>query len=269
MELAFPVIGDLPLNQIDSALVLKVLSPILKRTHETGTRLRGRIERVFEWARPLGLFTGDNPASREVLQDHLPKAEVNHHAAMPYAMVPEFMATLRSKDSLSARALEFTILTAVRTNEAIGARWSEIDLEAKVWTIPAARMKADRDHRVPFSARAVAILEGLSRHSDFIFANGKPLSNMNAPTAARHRWEWLHRPRSRSAFSDWARQDRGPTRLQSAWLTRSKTHQGAYRAMRSTRESPMRSWGDCAQGGASLATTRRLWLLCLGGTSRV
>ncbi len=148
-QYAFPVFGSLPLQQIDSAIVLKALLPVWKRTPETGTRLRSRIERVIAWAMPLGLFTGNNPASRDALKDHLPaKPKAKHHAALAYENLPAFMVKLADRDSVSAACLQFTILTAARTQEAIGARWDEIDLKAKVWVIAAERMKAKRAHRV-------------------------------------------------------------------------------------------------------------------------
>ena len=165
-------------SRLTLPLCLKALLPVWKRTPETGSRLRGRIERVFAWAKPLKLFEGENPASREVLKDHLPtKAKANHHKAYPFKQLPAFMAELRNKDSMSARSLEFVILTAARTSEVIGARWEEIDLEAKTWTVPAERMKAKVEHVVPLSERAVEILRDLgssASRSDRLF----PLSNM-------------------------------------------------------------------------------------------
>ncbi len=114
LESIFPVIGDLPLQAIDTAIVLQTILPIWKRTPETGSRLRGRIERVFAWSKAHKLYDGENPATRDVLRDALPtKAKPVHHKAMPYADVPAFMAALAARDSLSAKALEFTILTAV------------------------------------------------------------------------------------------------------------------------------------------------------------
>ena len=204
LERAFPVIGDLPLQSIDSALVLRVLLPIWKKTPETGSRLRGRIERVFAWAAAHQYFTGTNPASREVLRDALPtKAKVNHHRAMPYVEISAFMERLRDKDSLSAKALEFTILTAVRTGETIGLKWDEIDFATKVWTIPAERMKADREHRVPLSDRAIAVLASVPRNgSALVF----PLSNAAMSEllkGANGNGYTVHG--FRSTFSDWAR----------------------------------------------------------------
>jgi integrase len=204
---AFPVIGDLPLQSIDTALVLKTLLPVWKRTPETGSRLRGRIERVIDWAKPLGLFEGDNPAQLRLLKDHLPaKAKAEHHKAMPYADLPRFMQELRGRDSMSARCLEFTILTAVRTSEAIGARWSELDLNAVVWTVPAARMKAKRDHRVPLSHRAVEILcslsESGSHHAERVF-NLSNMAMLELLRGMEGNGYTVHG--FRNSFSDWAR----------------------------------------------------------------
>ena len=204
LEKAFPVIGDLPLQSINSALVLRVLLPIWKKTPETGSRLRGRIERVFAWAAAHQYFTGTNPATRDVLRDALPKkAKVNHHSAMPYSELGAFMERLREKESLSAKALEFTILTAVRTGETIGMVWSEIDFAAKTWTIPAERMKADREHRVPLSDRALAVLSSVPRNgSALVFplsnaAMSELLKGTNGNGYTVHGF--------RSTFSDWAR----------------------------------------------------------------
>jgi integrase len=204
LEKAFPVIGDLPLQSIDSALVLRVLLPIWKRTPETGSRLRGRIERVFAWAAAHQYFTGTNPATRDVLRDALPtKPKANHHSAMPYAELGAFMEKLREKESLSAKALELTILTAVRTGETIGMVWSEIDFATKVWTIPAERMKADREHRVPLSDRAIAVLASVPRNgSALVFplsnaAMSELLKGTNGNGYTVHGF--------RSTFSDWAR----------------------------------------------------------------
>jgi integrase len=186
LEEVFPVLGDMPLQEIDSAKVLEAIAPIMDRAPETGARTRSRIARVFSWAAPLGHFIGENPAGRDVLKDHLgKKPKPKHHKAYPFKGLPAFMAELRNRESMSARAMEFTILTATRTSETIGATWDEIDLDAKTWTIPADRMKAKIEHVVPLSERAVEILKGVAQkvppsgaNSATIFGNGKPLSNM-------------------------------------------------------------------------------------------
>ena len=202
---AFPVIGSLPLQQIDTALVLKAVLPVAKRTPATGSRLRGRIERVFDWAKGLDLYSGDNPAALDRLKDNLPaKRKAEHHKAMGYGELPQFMAELRERQSISALALEFTILCATRTSETIGATWDEIDFDSATWVIPAERMKAKRPHRIPLSERAIKILRGLPRNGEHVFGNGKPISNMTMLEMLRGM-----RPNGftvhgfRSSFRDW------------------------------------------------------------------
>jgi len=185
---AYPVFGALPVQAVDVALIAKVLEPIWTTKTETASRLRGRIERVLDWATVRGHCQGDNPARwRGHLDQLLPARsrvrKVQHHAALAYAEVGQFMADLRGQDTTSALALEFLILTATRTAEVIGATWSEADLDAAVWTIPAERMKAKKEHRVPLSKPALAILKRLYKHraGEFVFMGakpGRPLSNM-------------------------------------------------------------------------------------------
>jgi integrase len=185
---AYPVFGALPVQTVDVALIAKVLEPIWTTKTETASRLRGRIERVLDWAAVRGYRQGDNPARwRGHLDQLLPARsrvqKVQHHAALAYAEIGQFMADLREQKSTSALALEFLILTATRTAEVIGASWSEVDLDAAVWTIPAERMKAKKEHRVPLSKQALAILKRLHKHraGEFVFMgakSGKPLSNM-------------------------------------------------------------------------------------------
>ncbi len=187
---AYPVIGALAVQAVDTGLVLKVIEPIWTTKPETATRLRGRIESILDYAKVRGYREGENPARwRGHLAKLLPARskvrQVEHHAALSYAVLPEFLTSLREQEGIAARALEFGILTAARTGEVLGARWDEVDRSDKVWTVPAGRMKAHRDHRVPLSTRAVAIVSGMQavrRSGDpFIFPGGKagrPLSNM-------------------------------------------------------------------------------------------
>jgi integrase len=188
---AYPVVGGLPVQSLENGLVLRVLEPIWTAKPETASRVRGRIEAILDWAAVRGYRTGENPARwRGHLDKQLPQKtkvrEVAHHAALPYAELPAFLPTLRAQVGVSARALEFLLLTAARTGEVIGARWSEIDLIDKVWTVPAGRMKAHREHRVPLSPQALAILCDMQadRRDDdrtFVFPGhkaGAPLSNM-------------------------------------------------------------------------------------------
>jgi integrase len=190
---AEPMIGMLPVQSVDTALVLKVLEPIWTEKPETASRLRQRIEKILDYAKVRGYREGENPARwRGHLDKLLPSIskvrKVEHHAALPYAALPAFLTRLREQEGTAALALEFAILTAARTGEVIGARWSEIDLLAKVWTVSAGRMKAGKEHRVPLSDRALAILAASKPTNSaaeigqqFVFAGGKPglpLSNM-------------------------------------------------------------------------------------------
>jgi integrase len=187
---AYPVFGDWDVKAVDTAAVMEVIESLWTTKPETASRLRGRIETVLGYAKSRHWRTGENPARwREHLENLLPKRskvrKVKHHAALPWQRIGAFMGVLRKQDSLGARALDFTILTAVRTNETIGAKWSEIDLTGAVWTIPGERMKAEREHRVPLSPSAVALLKTTlplrdPDAGDFVFPGGKkgkPMSN--------------------------------------------------------------------------------------------
>jgi len=188
---AYPVIGALPVQAVDTGLVLRVLQPIWTTKPETASRLRQRIENILDFAKVRGWREGENPARwRGHLDKLLPARslvhQVEHLAALPYAKLPDFLASLRTREAIAARGLEFLILTAARTGEVIGAQWKEINLLDKIWTVPAARMKAHREHRVPVSARALAILAEMqaTREGDladaFVFPGhkpGSPLSN--------------------------------------------------------------------------------------------
>jgi integrase len=214
---AYPTIGDVSVQAIDTGLVLKVLEPIWSAKPETAGRVRGRIESILDWAKARGYRAGENPARwKGHLDQLLPKrskvSKVKHHAALPYAELPTFLARLRAQEGIGARALEFTILTAARTAETIGAQSPEIDLGKKLWTVPAARMKAGKEHRVPLSSRAVALLEAAKAlrtpDGEFVFQGGKrakPLSNM-AMTAVLRRMDHGHVTVHgfRSTFRDWA-----------------------------------------------------------------
>jgi len=160
---AYPKIGALPVAEITTPLVLKAIEPIWQEKTETASRVRGRIERVLDWATVRGYRAGDNPARwRGHLDQVLPGrgkiAKVRNHPRLPYGDLPSFMTELAVRVGIAARALEFSILTAARTGEVTGARWTEIDLDNATWNIPQERMKAAREHRVPLSGRAVAIL---------------------------------------------------------------------------------------------------------------
>ena len=208
-----PVLGDLSVAAIDTPLVLKVVEPIWKAKPETAGRVRGRIETILDWAKARGYRQGDNPAAWRGHLDQLLPAKtkvrkVEHHAALPYGELAAFMTALRKMEGNSARALEFAILTAARTGEVLGAKWSEIG--GNVWTVPADRMKAGREHRVALSVAAVALLAKLPREegNNFIFIGGKtgqPLSNMAMLTTLRRMERGdLTAHGFRSTFRDWA-----------------------------------------------------------------
>jgi integrase len=212
---ASPVFGSLPVQSVDVSLMMKALEPIWKTKSETASRVRGRIEAVLDWATVRGYRTGDNPARwRGHLDKLLPARakiqKVQHHPALPYDELADFMTTLQGEDGMAPRALEFLILTAARTGEIIGTRWDEVDLEEKIWTVPGERMKAGREHRVPLSRAALLVLNQMHeiRERDFVFPGGKkgkPLSNM-AMLAVLHRMgrDDITAHGFRSTFRDWA-----------------------------------------------------------------
>jgi integrase len=210
----FPVMGNLPVEAIDTALVLKALEPIWTKKSETASRVRGRIEAVLNWAKVRGHRQGENPAQWRGHLDQLLPAKrkvrrVEHHTALPYREIGTLMAKLRAETSTSARALEFMILTATRRGESLGARWEEIDLDQRMWTIPAGRMKAGREHRVPLSARAITILEEMStlKQNEFVFPGtkqGRSLSRGTPERLLRRLNVDVTSHGFRSSFRDWA-----------------------------------------------------------------
>jgi integrase len=207
-------ISSKSVSDVNTDDVLRVLNPIWQTLPETASRLRGRIERVLDYAKVRGWRSGENPALwRGHLKSILPartKLSRGHHAAMPYSEVPAFVERLQALEAISARALEFLILTAARSGEVREATWGEFDFDAGVWTVPASRMKAGRIHRVPLSPRALTLVEELKAHkvSEFIFAGQKtdrPLSNMaNAMLMRRMKLGHYTVHGFRSAFRDWA-----------------------------------------------------------------
>jgi integrase len=212
---AFPLIGDMDVAAIDTPDVLRVLEPIWTTKTASASRLRRRIEWVLDYATVYGHRPrGDNPARwRGHLDQVLPKrgqiAPVNHLKALPYAELPAFMAELRQRQSNAARLLDFTVLTAARTGEVIGARWSEIDLDNKVWIVPAARMKAGKEHKVPLAPAAIELLKALPRekNNDFVFvgpAAGGGFSDMAMARTLQAMRPGVTVHGMRSAFSDWA-----------------------------------------------------------------
>jgi integrase len=226
-QYAVPILGKLPVRDIDLSLVLKVLEqpvkayrgypagPLWQARPETANRLRGRIESVLDWGKAKGARTGDNPAAWNVVGKAIPArldiSPVKHFPALPIAEIPEFMAALRARQGDVARALEFTILCAVRTGDTIGCRWSEIDLAGKVWTIPAERAKTRKEFRVPLSDRAIEILESLPRDNGDAVFTGPRRRGLLPAVAMRvflqrvmgHADLTVHGT-ARSTFRDWA-----------------------------------------------------------------
>jgi integrase len=211
----YPIFGNLPVQMIDVGLVMRVLEPIWRDKTETASRVRGRIESVLDWATARGYRRGENPARwRGHLDKLLPARskvrKVEHFKALPYAEIAGFMVELRDHKSVSARALEFAILTAARVGEAIGARWDEINLAEGLWTISDQRMKAGREHRVPLSEEATAVLRQMQelRTGDFVFPgqNGiKPIGDVAVWRLLRTMGRGdLTTHGFRSSFRDWA-----------------------------------------------------------------
>lgn len=203
-----------PVADVSTEDVLEVLQPIWQTKNETASRIRGRIERVLDAARAAGFRQGENPARWRGHLDHLlskrQKLQRGHHAAMPREDVPAFLKELRTRDAVSARALEFLILTASRSGEVRGADWSEIDLEARIWTVPGSRMKAGREHRVPLTDRAISILEEMAAAQGtngtiFVTSGGRIMSDMTlAKMLARLDGGAYTVHGFRSTFRDWA-----------------------------------------------------------------
>jgi integrase len=203
-------IGSLPVAAVDTALVVKVLAPIWHTKTETASRLRGRLERILDWATTSKYRQGDNPARwRGHLENLLAQptriAQVAHHAALPWQEMGEFMAALRAREGIAARALEFAILTAGRSGEVRGATWAEIN--QGVWIIPAERMKMHREHRVPLSTAAQALLDSMPRLGDLIFPGTKlkrPISDMSTTAVLRRmKRSDITVHGFRSTFRDW------------------------------------------------------------------
>jgi len=217
---AHPIIGDLPVRSVDVEKVLTILRPIWTEKPETASRVRGRIEAIIDYAKAKGQFKGENPARwrghlKYLLADRSKVQKVKHHAALPYSEADEFMKKLAGQEGVAAKGLAFMFLTAARTSEVIGAVWDEIDTSNRVWTIPAERMKADKEHRVPLSEPAMAIIEEMKTlsKSSFIFPGGRanrPLSNMAfLQLLKRMERRDLTGHGFRSTFRDWAAEDTG------------------------------------------------------------
>ncbi|MFM0319747.1 integrase arm-type DNA-binding domain-containing protein [Paraburkholderia nemoris] len=271
---AYPIIGALRPQDIDTDLVLRVLQAIWLTKNETATRVRGRIESVMDWAKVRGLRNGENPARWSGHLDHLLPApskvkKEEHHAALPYDEIGPFFKLIRDNESTSARLLEFTILTATRTGDSLYAVWSEFDLSVPLWTVPAERTKAKREHRVPLSSSVVMLLRSLPTFGSdgYLFEGakeGKPLSNM----AMLNLLERLKRGDLtthgfRSTFRDWAAEctafPNEVAEMALAHAIRDKT-ESAYRRgdLLDKRRELMQAWADYIdrQSGANVVPLR-------------
>lgn len=207
----YPVIGELPVADIATGHVLQILEPIWQEKPETASRIRGRIETLLDAAKARGYRDGENPARwRGHIAQILParsKLTRGHHKALPYTELPAFMSQLRAREAMAALALEFVILTATRTSELLGANWGEVDVEKAVWTIPADRMKAGKEHRVPLSPRAIEILKSVKPlRSNYLFPSDKggKLSTMAMSMLLRRMKLDCTVHGFRSAFRDWS-----------------------------------------------------------------
>jgi len=265
-QYVYPEFGNLPVSAIDTGLVLKAIEPIWKTKTETASRIRGRVESILDWATVRNYRQGENPARwRGHLEKTLPKRskvqKVSHHAALPYEEIGTFITELRANNGASASALEFIILTAARTGEALGAMWNEIDLDNAVWTIPEERMKAEVEHRVPLSDRVLSILKDLPRikDSEYVFPgmkHGRPLSNMAClKLLERMERDSITVHGFRSTFREWAAEQtafaRGVAEQALAHTNRDKV-EAAYqrRDLFDKRRQLMDAWTDyCAKDG--------------------
>ena len=215
---ASPLLGKQPVDLITTDLIHKVLEPIWTTKTETATRVRQRIEVVFDWCKARGYLKGENPARlKGALGELLPKAQkikkVQHHAAIHYTQVNEFAMALRAMSGTAPLALEFMLLTAARTGEVVGSRWDEIDMTTYVWTVPAERMKAGREHRVPLCTRAIEILKTMlgAKQNDYLFPGHSIQKNPHLSTGAflavfkrLPKFKGYTPHGLRSCFRDWA-----------------------------------------------------------------
>jgi integrase len=279
---ALPKLGNLDVAAVDRARVLDVLEqkvpaqlghpagPFWTARSVTASRVRLRIELILSWASARGYRNGENPAAWESLRHVLPApakvAPPQHHAAVPYAEVPGLLTALRQRHGVGPRALEFLILTAARAGEVLGAVWSEIDLDKKEWTIPAERMKGGKQHKVPLSAAAVAVLRGLPREADnaFVFV-GSRQPGLSEATMGRLLRDRLHRTETvhgfRSSFSDWSHEQTAqPAHVIEMALAHSVGNavEQAYRRtdLFAKRRQLMEQWGKfCTTASARRAAT--------------
>jgi integrase len=263
-----PVIGQMGVNQVETKHVTAVLDPMWSTKPVTASRVRGRIESILDWARVRGHRDGENPARWKGHLDHVYPApgtagqalrhqtgRPDHHAALPYSEISEFMANLMERTGSCARALEFTILTAARTGEVRGARWGEFDIDQAIWTVPGARMKGNRDHRVPLSPRAVEIIKEMAqiRRSDYVFPGDRPDTPLGRDTLylmlQKLKSQHLTMHGFRSSFRDWAAEATNfPSEIAEAALAHALKSrvQAAYQRgdLLDKRRQLMEAWGS-------------------------
>lgn len=259
---AFPKFGDWSVANVDAAAVRDALAAIWLTKPETARRLRQRIRTVIDWSVAKGYR--DTALAMPVIDKALPKqrVKVRHHAALPYADLPEFIGQLRARESMGRLALEAAILTAARSGEVRLAAWPELDLEAATWTVPAERMKAGRDHVVPLSAQAVALFERMKLHrrgdSELVFPGSKrakPLSDMTLTKALRDMGQAVTAHGFRSTFRDWiAEQTTWPAELAEAALAHVVADKSIAAYQRGTmlekRREMMTAWADYCEGAS-------------------
>jgi integrase len=261
-----PLIGDLPVSAVDTRLVMRILEPHWAAKRETMSRVRGRIEVVLGWATTQQYREGENPARwrghlANLLAKGAKKTPIEHYKALPYTDLPSFMADLRAIEGILARSLEFLILTSSRCDEVRLARWSEVDLACRVWSIPSVRMKAGRKHRVPLSGRATEILQSLPRHSPFVFPSR---SSAFAPNMM---WRLVREKMGvqvtvhgfRSTFADWcAEQTDFPSEVREMALAHAVGDriEAAYRRgdLFDKRRQLAQAWSDYCMSGVPSST---------------
>ncbi|HEB57664.1 MAG TPA: site-specific integrase [Gammaproteobacteria bacterium] len=257
-QYACPEFGELPVRLVETTHVLRALEKIWYDKTETANRVRQRIEAVLDWATARKYRMGENPARwRGHLDKLLPRPtrvkKPRHHPALPFGQIAGFMHELRQANGIAARALEFTVLTAARTSEVIAARWEEIDLTHRVWTVPAERMKARREHRVPLSDQAVALLKGMPRLNDYLFPGlrkNRPLSNMAMAKLLKEMGYKDYTVHGfRSTFRDWVAETTNyPRELAEAALAhvvKDKTEAAYQRGdLLARRAELMQAWAD-------------------------
>jgi integrase len=258
-QYVFPLIGKLPVSEIDLPVVLRVLKPIWQTVPETASRVRARLENILGWAAVHGLRSGDNPARWQSHLEHiLPSRRsfdpIEGFAALPYPQVPTFMSGLRGEEGAAARAFEFLILTGTRRGEVLGARWDEI--RGDMWVIPAARMKLRREHRVPLSKQAQALLAALPREGQYLFSvrSGQPLNHMSLRRILTKLANGATVHGFRSAFRDWtAEETHFPREVCEQALAHkiSNAVEAAYRRgdLFEKRRRLMQDWSDYCERG--------------------